>query len=323
MIQPLKLANKTFPNNLILAPLAGFSNMPFRLLAWRHSQPAFTCTEMISCKALQQKSIDSQLRYIKKDPNEGPVSFQLFGSDENDLAKATKMMTDYGADLIDLNCGCPVRKVRSQGAGSSVLIDPPKLYRLILAMKQNTTLPVSVKIRVEGNSQDKFNREIAKVVSEAGTDFLVVHGRHWNEHYDKPCHYDQIQFFVEEMKIPVIGNGNVADLDSLKTMFATGCAGAMIGRAAIGQPWLVKKLIAEMRQEPYTPPTFKEIGATFLEHVLMLEELMHSEKFAVLYGRKLARHYARGLPNRKEFCVAVNCCETLENLTKIVAQYFS
>jgi tRNA-dihydrouridine synthase B len=322
MINQLKLANKTFPNNLVLAPLAGFSSVPFRLLAWRYSQPAFCCTEMISCKALMQKSFVSQLRYIKKDPSEGPVSYQLFGNDPNDLAHATKMMTDFGADLIDLNCGCPVRKVRSQGAGSSLLTNPSLLYQLILAMKQNTHLPVSVKIRVEANSPDKFNAEIAKVVGDAGADFIVVHGRHWHEHYDKPCHYDQIQFFAETMKIPVIGNGDVACIDSLKRMLATGCAGAMIGRAAIGQPWLVKKLIAEMNQESYTSPTLAEIGATFLEHIFMLEKLMQSEKFAVLYARKLSRHYAHGMQSRKEFCIAVNSCESLKKLIAICEQYF-
>lgn len=108
------------------------------------------------------------------------------------------------------------KKIRNKGAGSSLLMQPKNLYALITAMKQNTSLPVSIKIRVEGNSNEKFHDEIATVISDAGVDFVTVHGRHWSEHYETPCHYEHIQYFVEALKIPVIGNGDVKDIDSLK-----------------------------------------------------------------------------------------------------------
>ncbi|HYF97847.1 MAG TPA: tRNA-dihydrouridine synthase family protein, partial [Coxiellaceae bacterium] len=246
MIDPLILGGKSFANNIIQGPLAGVSCAPFRLLTWRYSEPAFTCTEMISCKTLLHQSKELQKRFIYKDPAEGPVCFQLSANNPLELAQAVSLVIDQGADLIDLNCGCPVKKIRSKGAGSSLLMDPRKLYQLIRAMKDNTSVPVSIKIRVEGKSTDNFNAEIAQVVADAGADFLVVHGRHWTEHYETPCNHEQIQFFVENLKIPVIGNGDIADLESLQKMFATGCSGVMIGRAGVGQPWLIRQLIHEM-----------------------------------------------------------------------------
>lgn len=321
-IKPLLLGKMSFPVNIIQGPLAGISCAPFRYLTWQYSQPAFSCTEMISSKTLLHQPQLSKQRFVAKHPNEGPVCFQLASNNPRELAEATKKATDYGADLIDLNCGCPVKKIRSKGAGSSLLTNAVLLYELIHAMKQSTHLPVSIKIRVEGRSTEKFNGEIAKVVSEAGVDFLVVHGRHWSEGYETLCQYEEIQFFVEQLKIPVIGNGDIACVESLRKMFATGCAGVMIGRAGVGQPWLIRKLMAEMNQQNFNVPSFSEIGAIFIEHVEQLTNLLGSERFAILQARKFAKYYARGLPNRTEFCIAMNNCENLVNLRVICATHF-
>lgn len=318
----LKLGAKIFSTNLIQGPLAGYTNSAMRYLIWKYGSPAFCCTEMISACALahgQKKTIE---HYLAKNPHEGPACFQLFGSDPQELAVATKIATDAGADLIDLNCGCPVRKVRMQNSGSSLLADPTKIYHLITAMKQNTPVPVSIKIRVEGNGKTKFHDEMIKVVNESGVDFLVVHGRHWNETYNMPVHYEQIQFFVEKVKVPVIGNGDVADINSLRKMLATGCSGVMIGRAGIGQPWLTKKLIAELNAEEFNVPTLKEIGGIFLDHVSLLVDLFGSEKLAILHIRKMTKQYTRGFENNKDFCIAVNSCESLRDLEKISRDYF-
>lgn len=321
-LRPLQIADKIFPVNLVQGPLAGYSCSAFRLLTWQESKPAFTCTEMISCNALVHKPKLSYRRYIEKDPREGPVCFQIFGKDPEKIGYAAKVVTDYGADLIDLNCGCPVKKVRRQGAGSSLLMDPVLLYKLLRAMKNSTHLPIAAKIRVEGNSCDKFHEEIVRVITDAGIDFLVVHGRHWNETYKVPCHYDQIKFFVEALKIPVIGNGDIFCINSLQKMFATGCAGVMIGRAGVGQPWLIRKLIAEIEQQKFIGPSPREISDIFKQHIQLLARLLGSEKIALLQARKIAGAYTQGLPNKKEFCLAINNCNTLEELQNICAQHF-
>jgi tRNA-dihydrouridine synthase B len=316
----VKLGNKLFSSNIIQGPLAGVSCAPFRRLIWKYSQPAYSCTEMISCKTLIHQPKLALQRFVVKDPEEGPVCFQLSGSDPTELAEAVKRATDYGADLIDLNCGCPVKKIRKRGAGSSLLTESAKLYPLIRAMKQSTHVPVSIKIRVEGGDE-KFHHDMVKMISESGLDFLVVHGRHWTQHYETPCRHDDIQFFVEELKIPVIGNGDISCIDSLKKMLATHCAGVMIGRAGVGQPWLIAKLMAEMQQEKFIVPSNQEIGQIFLEHAQQLALLLGSEKFAILQARKLAKYYARSLLTKVEFSEAVNLCGSLGELENVCTQY--
>jgi tRNA-dihydrouridine synthase B len=322
LLQSLTLGNQTFPINLIQGPLAGVSCSPFRALTWQYGRPAFSCTEMISCKTILHQSDTALRRFVQRDPDEGPVCFQLSGSNPIELGDAVKKVTQLGADLIDLNCGCPVKKIRSRGAGSSLLTNTMTLYQLITAMKTSTHLPVSIKIRVEGNSGDRFNREVAAVVRDAGADFLVVHGRHWTEHYETPCKHSEIAFFVDELSIPVIGNGDVTDLTSLQQMFATGCAGVMIGRAGVGQPWLVAKLAAEIRGENFTSPSLREIGAIFMTHVIKLSELLNSEKFAIIQARKFAKYYGRELVQRTAFNAEVNECESLKKLQEICHQFF-
>lgn len=322
MICSLKLGNRIFPVNIIQGPLAGISCAPFRALTWRYSQPAFSCTEMISCKTLLYQPRLAMQRYIKKDPNEGPVSFQLSSNDPHELAQAVKIATDYGADLIDLNCGCPVKKIRQKGAGSSLLMNAAKLYQLIKAMKNNTHIPVSIKIRVEGQLEEKFHHEIIQAIKDGGVDFLVVHGRHWQDNYAIPCRYEAIQFFVENLSIPVIGNGDIACIDSLKKMFATKCAGVMIARFGVGQPWLIRQLIAEMREENFVSPYWAEIKNIFLEHVERLMQLMNDENVAILQARKFAKYYTRQYENKVDFVNRVNQCETFQQL-KIICDEFN
>jgi tRNA-dihydrouridine synthase B len=307
---------------LIQGPLAGISCAPFRALIWRYSQPAYCYTEMISCKTLNEGSVALNHRYVTKDPSEGPVCFQLSGNDPQELAEATKRATDYGADLINLNCGCPVKKIRSKGAGSSLLIQPQRLLQLMQAMKQSTHLPVSIKIRVEGHGPDRFHHELVKAIQDAGIDSLTVHGRHWTEHYETPCHDKHIQFFVENLTIPVIGNGDVADFVSLQRMLKTGCAGVMIGRAGVGQPWLIAELSAKLAGKDFLPPALTERKQMFLDHVQGLMSLMGNERISLMQARCFAKYYARKLAWQKAFQAAVNLCETFKELEKVCSSYF-
>lgn len=321
MINPLKIGNKTFPNNLIQGPLAGISCPSLRLLTWQYSKPAFSYSEMISATALAKNYKHGYEHLVKKDPKEGPVCFQLFGKIPEELATAAKILTDLGADLIDLNCGCSVPKVRGNGAGSALLMDRTKLYTILIALRKSTALPLIAKIRVAND--ETINHEIAKVAEDAGIDCLVVHGRNWEERYNTPCRYDAIKYFVTNVKIPVIGNGDITDISSLKKMFATGCAGAMIARAGVGQPWLIGKLIAEANDQIFTPPAPQEIGKIFIFHIEHMAHYLKSERTAVLRARKLAKSYARCLKHKKEFCNSINQCETLADFKALCTNYFT
>ncbi len=317
------MSNHPLPKqSFIQGPLAGVSTTPFRELVWQYSQPTFVSTEMISCKTILHDPQFIQQRFINKSPLEKKLSVQLSSHEPAELAQATKIVTDMGADLIDLNCGCPKKKIRSKNTGSKLLSDPQKLYYLIRAMKDNTHVPVSIKIRVDSQSDDNFNAQIATVVADAGADFLVVHGRHWTQGYETPCSYDDIAFFVSALAIPVIGNGDVACKASLDKMLATGCAGVMIGRAGVGQPWLIAQLQAALLNQPFSKPHSKQIAEIFLLHTKRLINLLGSERFAVFHARKLAKYYARDIFNKTEFCDAVNNCESFSTLKSLCTQYF-
>lgn len=307
---------------IIQGPLAGVSCAPFRVLTWRYSQPLYCCTEMISCKTLIHQPLYAQQRFIKKDTREKKLCYQLSANNTDELALATKLVTDHGADLIDLNCGCPKTKIRKKGSGSALLKNPSELFKLIQAMKQNTSVPVSVKIRVDGRSQEKNNLELAKMLNESGVDSVIVHGRHWSEQYDLPCYYEDIGFFANELSMPVIGNGDIACLDSLKKMMSTGCSAMMIGRAGVGQPWLIAQLQAQLRGEEYKIPTNNEIADIFIEHIDGLIELMRHEKMAILQARKFAKYYARRIERRTELCDAINRCENFIDFKMIIANFF-
>jgi len=306
---------------MIQGPLAGVSCAPFRTLVHRYSQPAFSCTEMISCKTLLQARKSVLHRYIAKDPEEGLVCFQLSGSDVDELAEAVKVASDCGADLIDLNCGCPVNKIRKKGAGSRLLQNPSHLYRLIQAMKNNTTVPISIKIRVDGH-HDSYNLALAEMLKDAGNDLLVVHGRHWSDDYDITCHYDQISYFVNELPIPVVGNGDIACHTTLQRMLATGCAGVMVSRASVGQPWLIAKLAAKLNQQHYLEPGQVIRGQLFLEHVYRLAALLGNEHKALYECRQFAKYYAHEMVEKAGFLQMLMHVKTLSELERHCLPYF-
>lgn len=316
MTIPLTLGNKHFPVNIIQGPLAGISSAPFRLIASRYGKPAFTCTEMISCKTLVYQSKNIISRFLQKLPGEGPLCVQLSGTCPDELGEAVRIATDYGADLIDLNCGCPVKKIRRRGAGSAHLGEPRGLYRLITAMKKNTILPVSIKIRVDGLSPDGFNHAVLQAVRDAGATFVNVHGRHWRDDYNTPCHYEQIRYFVEELAIPVIGNGDVCNAETYSNMLATGCAGVMIARASVGQPWLLQNPAVAVQ------PPAPTVGAMFMEHVLLLADFLKSDNMALKQARTFCRYYARHLPERTAFCATIDSCIDVPALDNAVRHFF-
>ena len=319
MIKPLQIGNRTFATNLIAGPLAGTSCAAYRLLLWQHSNPAFVYSEMIAANALVNRH-QLTARLLHKDVAEGPVCFQLFGNEADNLAEATTIATDAGADLIDLNCGCSVPKIRRSGSGAELLMDRKKLYQILVAMRKNTSLPLIAKIRVA--LDETTNREIIKAVTDAGIDALVVHGRNWRESYGTPCRYDAIAFFVANLKIPVIGNGDVTDLESLKKMFATGCVGSMVAKALVGRPWLLEKLAAQFEGREFNTPSLEIMGEIFVKHVEHLIRLTGSERSAVLQARKLAKGYSLSLKNRRDFCSAINTLESFEEFHKLCKKHF-
>ncbi len=306
---------------LIQGPLAGVSCAPFRVLAETWGQPAFCVTEMLSAHHLVHASKVAR-RFSFKDPSEGKVCFQLSGTNPGDLAWATEQVMRWGADSIDLNCGCPVAKIRKKGAGSKLLEDSHHLAILVKAMKAVSRVPISIKIRVD-NESVRYSVEAAQAAQDAGVDHITVHGRHWTDSYDTPCRQDQIAEIVAALTIPVIANGDATDAESVKRLLDhTGCAGVMISRAGVGQPWIFAKISAELAGDIYVPPSLVTIGDLFLQHVRGLIDL-EGEPIAVLQSRKLIKYYARPLANRSVLLEQVNQVADYVSLESLTHEYFA
>lgn len=321
LIKPLQLGTLQLTSNLIQGPLAGYSCAPFRVITHKYGKPAFCVTEMISAKDLIHRQPKPK-RYLGKDPEEGLLCYQLSGSDPNYLAQASELVSNHGADLIDLNCGCPVGKIRAKQAGSKLLTSPEKIHALVKAMKTNTDAVVSIKIRVSGEIIDHDDHAVIDAAEQAGVDYITVHGRHWTERYDIPARYDAIKDIVNYAKVPIIANGDVADYASLKRIFEiTQCAGVMIARASVGQPWLFQELYATDRHQSFLTPTSVEISEIFQEHMRALIKL-EKERFAILQARKFAKYYAQHLPNTLEFTIAMQQANTEKDFLALIRYYF-
>lgn len=311
----------TFSKKLIQAPLAGYSCAPFRVLVEQWGKPDFCCSEMLSAHHIFSGARQRK-RYQYKSPEEGKLCVQLAGDEPHILAYAAQQAVSWGADLIDLNCGCPQPKIRKKNFGSRLLENSQHLYDLVSALKTAVNVPILVKIRVDADSGDSYNKEAALAIEAAGANALTVHGRHWTHDYDIPVSYHDIAVIKDTVKIPVIGNGDIIDTTSAKKMFSeTACDAIMIARASVGQPWLFEKIHQELQGNIFTPPSLEEIGEIFLTHVRGLIEL-EGEKVALLQTRKLGKYYARDYFDRIAFLQAMGQVKTYHDLTRIVEQSF-
>lgn len=319
MLKPLQIGRHKFTNNLIQGPLAGYTCAPMRRQTWLFSSPAYCSTEMVSAMHLvHAKKIP--VRYIERDPKEQALCFQLSAEDPETLAQAMQKINYLQPEIIELNCGCPVNKIRRKGAGSKLLSEPLRLQKLVHALRSNTNAAISVKIRVSGDADDQDDLLIAKIIEEEGADALVVHGRHWTEDYTVPCRFAQIKRLVESVNIPVIGNGDVKDMDSLTTMLnSTNCAGVMIARASMGQPWIFSELI----EQNFTKPSAKVIGEIFIDHIERLAKL-DSDYRAVLQARKMGKYYSRNaIPTSREFTLELMQCSNMHAFIELVINHFN
>lgn len=290
LFTPLTLGSVTLPNRLVQGPLAGYSCAPFRVMTARYGKAGFASTEMISAHDLAHNA-KTKNRYLWRDPEEALVCYQLSGQSPEFLARAVERVNAAGADLIDLNCGCPVNKIRSKACGSKLLTTPERIYTLVKAIKEHTDAAVSCKIRIGEPVFDSDDLAVADAVQAAGADFIIVHGRHWTERYDVEARFEPIARIKQHLTIPVFANGDVNSAAMAEKVVAeTGCDGIMIARAGAGNPWLFEEIRAGVMGEAFVAPDRALIINVFLEHIQRLAALQ-DEKLAVLQSRKLAKYY--------------------------------
>ncbi len=305
---------------LALAPMAGVTDLPFRLICRRHGC-GMTVSEMVSAKGLLYKNVKTT-EMLRIAEGERPTAIQLFGSVPQELAEAARMVEASGADMIDFNMGCPVAKIVNNGEGSALMKKPQLAYDILAAMVQAVSIPVTVKFRA-GWDADNINAvEIAKAAEAAGVAAVAVHGRTRQQFYEGKADWSVIAAVKQAVQVPVFGNGDIFSVDDgLRMLRETGCDGLMIGRGADGNPWIFSELAAVLagEQRPAAPTLDVRLQQA-AEHLAMLIDYK-GEYVAVKEMRRHISAYLKGMPHAAEFRGRFHKVDTHEQFMTLLAEY--
>ena len=322
--KPFRIGDVTIASPFVLAPLAGVSDSPFRRLA-REQGASAVYTEMVSSEGLVRGN-QATFDYCEFQPSERPIGIQLFGSDPATMADAARVLSDLPPerrpDLIDINMGCPVRKVVTRNAGAALLQDVPRIVAIVEAMSRATDLPVTAKIRLGWDGGSRNVVDVARALEGAGAKAVAIHARTRAEKFEGTAHWDMIGEAKAAVGIPVIGNGDVRTADdALRMLATTGCDGVMLGRAAFGDPWVFRRILAlAERGELLSPPTAQERLEAGVRHLAMLVESA-GEAVAAREMRKHVAWYIKGLPNSARVREQVNHTRTALEMTELLRNY--
>ncbi len=311
-IHKLKIGNVELDNNIFLAPMAGITDMPFRILC-KEMGAGLVYTEMISSKGMYYNDTKTK-KIMEIDPKERPVAVQIFGSVPEIMGDIAKEVSKT-ADIIDINMGCPAPKVVKNNEGSKLLLDLSLIDEITKAVVQNSTVPVTIKIRTGWSKDQNVAVEVAKIAEKNGVSAITVHGRAREDFFSGDIDYETIKAVKEAVSIPVIGNGNIVDGPSAKEMFEkTGCDGIMIARASNGNPWVFKQVISYLNDGTIEEkPSKDDIKQMILRHLDMLKEVK-GEHTAVLEMRKQIAWYIKGFENSSKIRNEINKIEDLQEL---------
>lgn len=320
-IEKLKIGNVELENNILLAPMAGVTDLSYRKICKKYGNPGLVCTEMISSKGLFYNDKKTE-QFLVLNEEKRPIAIQIFGSDPSVMGQAAKIVEQY-ADIIDINMGCPAPKVVKNGDGSKLLLNLELVGNIVKEVVQNTTKPVTVKIRKGWDDEHIVAVEAAKVIEKAGASAITVHGRTREQYYSGQVDLEIIKKAKEAVKIPVIGNGDVKTAEDARKMFEyTGVDGIMIGRGILGEPWKINDIIQELTtgQKPQEKTPMEKLKI-IKEHI-ELEMIEKGEYVGVREMRKHICWYLKNLPNSSQVRQTINMLESKDEVIETLEQYF-
>lgn len=319
---PLRVGSVQLERNLVLAPMAGVTNLPFRLIA-RQAGAALVFTETVSARGLVSRGAKSW-RLVESSPREEPLAYQIFGADPAILGEATRLLAERGARWVDLNLGCPVKKFIKNGAGSALLRDPPRVAPLVAAMRRG--LPggvISVKLRTGWDAQSFTATEVARLAESEGADLVSVHGRSRAQQYRGSVDRAKIAAVVDAVGIPVLANGDVVrPRDALDMLDATGAAGVMIGRGALGNPWLFSQIVELSEGRPVPQPTGDARARLVERHLQLMLEYFEDTRSAVHMLKRYLCAYSTGMPGGSDFRNRISRSADLDLVVRSAEQFF-
>ncbi|WP_457576556.1 tRNA dihydrouridine synthase DusB [Desulfomarina sp.] len=306
----LTIAGLSFDSPFILAPLAGYTDLPFRLLCRRYGA-GYSVSEMISCHGITYRQ-KKTLGMLQTTEEEQPVSFQLFGDDPDIMAEAASIMTEHNPAMIDINMGCPVKKVTRRGAGAALMSEPQLAGQIIKKVVNATPLPVTVKIRCGINAKQLNGVDFARMAEQAGVSAIAVHGRTWSQGFSGSADHAVLAEIKKSVMVPVIGNGDILTYnDGLKLMKDTGCDGVMIGRGALGNPWIFSG--------KNRPDSFKKIKTAALEHLDLIEQFLPADRVLGYIKNHLSRYF-KGLPGSSRIRQNIFSCRSVRELREEILE---
>lgn len=319
MIKTLKIGNVELENRYILAPMAGVTDLPFRLLC-KEQGAGLLCMEMISAKALQYNNKNTKA-LLEIDEREYPVSLQLFGAEPDIISEQAKRIEHLPFQILDINMGCPVPKVVRNGEGSALMKDPKRIYDIVYATSRAIKKPVTVKIRKGFNDECVNAVEIAKIAEEAGAAMVAVHGRTREQYYSGKADWNIIRQVKESVSIPVVGNGDVTSGERAIAMLnETGCDGVMIGRGTQGNPWIFRELLEyEKTGQIKERPENSVIRETMLRHTRLQMEFK-GEYLGIREMRKHVAWYTKGMEGSAKLRDDINKVESYEELKELLEE---
>ena len=316
----MDLGTLKLPNNLFLAPLAGITDTVFRILSKRYGC-GLVFSEMINSNGVLRGGI-SLLQKMDIHPDEGVSGIQIAGDDPHILSEAAKLAIDNGAATININMGCPSKKVTKNQAGCALMKDPSLVQKIIKEVRKSISVPLTVKIRLGWDKKNINYLEVSKIIEEEGCDGIMMHARTKEDGFSGQARWEEIKKLKEARKIPVIGNGDVTSAESaLSLLSQTGCDGIMIGRGALGSPWIFKQISDLQEGKKISEPPLEERKKLILEHLSLLIT-RYGENLGLRLMQKHFGWYSKGLPNSCHFRTKIHEQKDLSTTIQFVEEFF-